>query len=315
MVGILSASSDTNVDYVIAWLQEYEYEYVRINADEVLDPGFYFDIIHDKLIINNEEVPVSNINVLWYRKFGGFSKTRYFKTVKDDIKHSDLQQLSSEYNSILVGIISLFKGKKWITSPWLAHLNKIDILRLAKNYGITVPQSWILSDKNNIPNISVITKSVFEPHFIEVEAGFYSMFTKVFEDSKDIPEQFFPSLLQERIIKDYEIRSFYFFGKFYSMAIFSQSNAESKEDFRKYDFTKPNKRIPYKLPVDLEKKLDKMLKSLALNCCSIDIIKSVNGEYIFLEINPTGEFGMTGMPCNYNLYQIIAEKLIELDHE
>jgi hypothetical protein len=34
------------------------------------------------------------------------------------------------------------------------------------------------------------------------------------------------------------------------------------------------------------------------------------GEYVFLEVNPIGQFGMVSAPCNYNLEKKIAQYLI-----
>ena len=47
---------------------------------------------------------------------------------------------------------------------------------------------------------------------------------------------------------------------------------------------------------------------------SIDLIKSVDGEYIFLEINPIGQFGMVSNPCNYPLERKVAEWLVKNDN-
>jgi len=52
---------------------------------------------------------------------------------------------------------------------------------------------------------------------------------------------------------------------------------------------------------------------VGLNCASIDLIKSTNGKYYFLEINPVGQFGMVDFPCNYGLHKIVAEELIFMD--
>ena len=58
------------------------------------------------------------------------------------------------------------------------------------------------------------------------------------------------------------------------------------------------------------------MKRLKLNCGSIDLIKAKDGNLVFLEVNPTGQFGMTSTPCNYNLHKKIANKLIDIDkHE
>ena len=57
------------------------------------------------------------------------------------------------------------------------------------------------------------------------------------------------------------------------------------------------------------------MQKLDLETGSIDLIKSTNGEYYFLEINPNGQFGMTSYPCNYNLEEKVALKLIQIDEK
>ena len=52
------------------------------------------------------------------------------------------------------------------------------------------------------------------------------------------------------------------------------------------------------------------MKHIGLNTGSIDMIKSVDGNYYFLEVNPSGQFGMTSFPCNYNLHEKVADYLI-----
>jgi len=46
-----------------------------------------------------------------------------------------------------------------------------------------------------------------------------------------------------------------------------------------------------------------------LNSGSIDILVTPNNEYVFLEVNPVGQFGMVSQPCNYYLEKRIAERL------
>jgi len=119
------------------------------------------------------------------------------------------------------------------------------------------------------------------------------------------------SYIQKEIIKEYEIRTFFIEKKYYSMAIFSQGNTNTNEDFRNYDKIKPNRMIPYILPKLIEDKLNLLMDKLKLNTGSVDIIKSIEGIYYFLEINPSGQFGMTSIPCNYNLHKLTAQHLNE----
>lgn len=44
---------------------------------------------------------------------------------------------------------------------------------------------------------------------------------------------------------------------------------------------------------------------------SIDLVVDKDDKYIFLEVNPVGQFGMVSYPCNYGLEKIIAKALCE----
>ncbi|MBU3050633.1 hypothetical protein KNV96_21075, partial [Chryseobacterium indologenes] len=117
------------------------------------------------------------------------------------------------------------------------------------------------------------------------------------------------------VIKEYELRVFHLKGKNYSMAIFSQNDPTTSVDFRNYNQEKPNRFIRYQIPKDLDRKVTKLMKALNLQTGSIDIIKGIDGEYYFLEVNPFGQFRMTSYRCNYNLHYEMALLLKKMDHE
>jgi glutathione synthase/RimK-type ligase-like ATP-grasp enzyme len=129
------------------------------------------------------------------------------------------------------------------------------------------------------------------------------------EDIKEMNEFFFPSLLQINIPKRYELRIFYLAGKFYSMAIFSQQDTQTQLDFRNYNREKPNRNVPYQLPKEIENKLDLFMKAMDLDTGSIDMIVTPELEYVFLEVNPVGQYDMVSVPCNYFLHEKIAKYL------
>ena len=62
MIAILSSSSDANIDFVLSWLREYNYEYIRINSDEIIESEFQFDLFNSKIM--NTRVIINLIFIL-----------------------------------------------------------------------------------------------------------------------------------------------------------------------------------------------------------------------------------------------------------
>jgi len=94
------------------------------------------------------------------------------------------------------------------------------------------------------------------------------------------------------------------------MAIFSQGDSQTELDFRRYNYDKPNRVTPFRLPVELELKLKKLADHFELKTGSFDLIRTQDNNYVFLEVNPGGQFGMVSYPCNYFLEKQIALDLI-----
>lgn len=93
------------------------------------------------------------------------------------------------------------------------------------------------------------------------------------------------------------------------MAIFSQENEKTRIDYRNYDREKPNRCVPYHLSDDIQSKLSAFMNLIDMNCGSIDMIYSPDGDYIFLEVNPVGQFHWLDKNCNYFLEREIAKCL------
>lgn len=208
-------------------------------------------------------------------------------------------------------IISQIKGKVELGSFKGVMVNKLEVLVLAKSVGLIIPETIIVSRKYVLEEFAsrfkngVISKSIYEPlHVIDDNSStIYTSYTVKLENSdiNRLPDTFSPSLVQENLDKDFEIRVFYLDKKFYPMAIFSQKNSKTAIDFRNYDYDNPNRNIPYCLPGIIKNQLQELMARLNLNSGSIDLVKTKTGEIFFLEVNPVGQYSMVGFPCNYNL--------------
>jgi ATP-GRASP peptide maturase of grasp-with-spasm system len=163
----------------------------------------------------------------------------------------------------------------------------------------------------------IITKNLAANLLVLEDNEAYMSYTSTIDGAEIelLNNDIYPSFFQKQIEKEYEVRSYYLDGEIYSMAIFSQNDSQTKVHFRQYNLQKPNRNIPYKLPNKVEEQIRNMMNSLKINSGSLDFIKEKDGELLFLEINPLGQFGMTSYPCNYYLEKKIAEYLIMKDNE
>lgn len=319
MILIFSIDGDYSTDVVIDWLKYYKYPYKRLNAENLYKEELFIDFDNkSSFSLGGKVYDVRAINVVWQRKFGFYQESEEFKSISRQMGIEVANQILRESASLTNAIFGLFEGKKWLSHYKHTVLNKLQVLSLAQSIGLTIPQTHIVSSKERLERLtekeSLITKSVFDLRFIEHENGMFSMYTSgVNSHIATMPNTYFPSLVQKEIRKDFEIRCFYLDGKFYSMALFSQSLSQTELDFRRYAWYKPNRYVPYKLPHDITKKLIILMRNLHLNCGSVDLIKGMDGNYYFLEINTHGQFGMIDFNCNYGLHQKIAELLIKWD--
>jgi len=317
MILILSTSTDLDTEKVIEWLKHYNKLFFRLN-DEDLMMGiteFYYNPNEaDKAYFKRDDkkLYIKDINKVWFRKFGFLaSYEKIFSRNNDFYKY-----LYSEFSATRELVFELLSEKKWLYKKGVLP-SKPMTLKRAKECGLKIPNSIITTNKSILysfhkSNTNLITKPIGEGKQVKLKEISYSFMTLGVSTIENIAEKFSPSYIQNKIEKDYEIRAFFIDDKIFSMAIFSQNDKKTELDFRVFDHNKPLRFVPYKLPISIEKKIIRLMNNLKLNTGSIDFIKSSEGEYIFLEVNPAGQFGMTAYPCNFPLHEQVALTLINL---
>lgn len=99
-----------------------------------------------------------------------------------------------------------------------------------------------------------------------------------------------PVTLQAFIPKAYEIRVTAIGNDLFSCAIdTSAATDEARVDWRHYDWANtPYRRI--ELPSEVADRLRLVLRDLGLQYGAFDLIVTPSGDYIFLEVNPSGQF-------------------------
>lgn len=330
MIAILSTEDDLSTEQVMDWLYYKQADFIRINDNHLVDNylSIKFEITNTQMKtilideLNNKKVDIDEVNVVWFRKFGFYQESDFYKNLLEIEEANVKSQIMGEYNITLKFFTNFLNDKKWLSHPKNVYVNKVDVIIKAKECKLDIPETFIVSRKSELKRFvnnkkKYITKPIHYGTSFKKNGKIYSIYTALLNEKslEGLPNMFFPSLIQEYIEKEFELRVFYFNKKCYSMAIFSQNDEQTKVDFRNYNDKNPNRTVPYNLSKSLTKKIENLMVMLGLNTGSLDIIKAKNGKFYFLEVNPVGQFGMVSKPCNYNLEEKIADYLIKNDYE
>lgn len=326
MVIISSQNSDISTGEVMDWLKSMGTTAYRING-EIFEAALgEFELTIDPesspsltLEVDGKKVGLDDITAFWFRR-SAIDLTAASRleshTASPDLKQEMLGHLSMESSVLQTAFFSWLSTKKVLGNHREKGMNKLVVLQMARAAGLEIPATLVTNAKEKLRVFArqypeMITKCLSEVRSFRIEGKMMGMYTSTIneEDVESLPDLFAPSLFQENIKKELELRVFYLAGEVFPMAIFSQLDPVTAVDFRQYNHEKNNRVVPYALPADITDKIRKLMSALSLNTGSVDIIKSTDRKYIFLEVNPVGQFGMVSKPCNYFLEKKIAQFL------
>lgn len=286
---------------------------VRIVRFNLMDETFTIKI-GNRLINSNE------IEGVYFRKNSLIiNEPREAYSESDSVNRVINRYLDLEYRTISEQLnFLLFKNYIHIGNPKTLYVNKLHQLQAAKDVGLQIPHSVIAASPFEVVDnrsAKFITKGIYDTFLFSSNglSGQASIAKLTVEDL--VENSFSASLIQEYVEKSFEVRSFFFKGEFFSMAIFSQNNEKTMVDFRNYDYSNFNRMVPFTLPIIIERKLNKMCSILNLDTGSFDLIYTKNKSWCFLEVNPVGQFSFVSGICNYNLESLISKYFIDSINE
>lgn len=330
MIVISSRLDDISTSNVIDWLNYQGKKYIRFNGDSLDTLFSYRDgALNIESPYYNNSICLENIESFWYRKCGLNLDSRttqiecnnFFLYKTDNIcryvsDHAS-QYCLSEFKAYRDFVFSYLENhsSKSLGCYKLRELNKVEILVLANEIGLFIPKTYILNNKGDLEKViaihkHVIVKPLYEGVYdIQDENAFVSYTSLIKEeDLTGIPVSFPPALFQEEIEKQFEIRVIYISGECFSVAMFTQEHESSQIDGRRCP-QEVLRMTPYTLPENIENLIKQLMMKIGLSYGALDIILSEKNEYIFLEINPVGQYSAYGTACNYYLDKIISEQL------
>jgi MvdC family ATP-grasp ribosomal peptide maturase len=210
------------------------------------------------------------------------------------------------------------------TARWIDDLqrinaaeNKLRQLRVACEVGLTIPQTLVTNNPEQVRAFfskvegKMVTK-LLTPLSYSMKGSSFFLYTSAVkeEDLADLETlRYCPMVFQEQIPKQHELRAIFVAGNIFVGALDASKYAASTVDWRRGT---PEACVwqTHKLPQPITQRLNAFMAKFGLVFSAFDLIQTPSGEYVFLEVNPTGEWGMLERDLELPISEAIADALL-----
>lgn len=315
MILCITHSQDTyTIDLVLQHLEQLGYPGFRFNSDEfgtryrlryrLNGGGPQYQLEHGNTLID-----ATDITGVWYRKLWELN-------VPPSLDPTYVPAFIKEYNTSLHIFLNA------LDVPWMNRIdidhavsnNKLLQLTAAQAAGLAVPQTLFSNHAEDAIRF-------YDDHNGDVVVKLHGALSKTMDGrgdffpttrlrKEDVPMleslSACPMILQEYIPKDRELRIVYVDGEFFTGSL----RAPDTTDWRTATTTIIQWE-PFVLPPAQEEKISRLMQLLGITFGAIDMIVRPDGQYVFLEVNPQGEWGMLQKYLGFPIAETIAEKLVQ----
>ncbi|WP_252246719.1 hypothetical protein [Clostridium sp. ZBS4] len=296
---IITSSIDYTVDYIIEKYSNYA-EIYRLNVD----------------MLNNYNINVGikpNISIIcdmWNLNYSDIDAIYYRKPMLPNLNDYCLeyrQMIGKDIIALINGIVDSFR-KRVLTKPYILRYseNKIFQLIKAQEIGFDIPKSLISNDLNMAQSFlhenkiikPLTTGKIMKDDMVEI---FQTNLIDYIEDDIGVT----PIYLQDYCKKLFEVRVTIVDKEVFSVKI----DAFDKIDWRKNQ--EKNKHSIITIPKEIEDKCFILMDELNIKFGAFDFIVDNNEKYIFLEVNPNGQWlwleEITGLKISNSIIKYLIE--------
>lgn len=291
MLLILTSDTDLSADFLIVELMRRSLPYFRLNCEELTTAGFRFSLTKEtarrEISVGPKTLDLSQVQAVWYRRA---------------IQPGSIAALTLGERSFVAGELR-HVTMGLVLNPCITWVNPIDKvavaehklyqLQIARELGFRVPRTVVSQDPVELRSFAAanergtICKPVFHGMFVD-ETGRYSVYTRrvtaeSFDDEDSV--KICPVLLQEEIPRSADVRVTFIGTKCFA--------ADIKGDPTLIDWRDPSVSVQYSighLSNEVQGRCRAMLEKLGLIYGAFDFVRTPEGDLIFLEVNPTGEW-------------------------
>jgi hypothetical protein len=289
---ILTRSFDKQSDEVGLKLAARGIPYIRFDADLLYESSSKVSVWEDEertgysCALGSHGQELNHPRVIWFRHFDPTA----IPTFSDD--PTARMFVRSEWEMGLRGLLSL-RGTRWINHPdSVSRLDRITQLRIARSVDLGTPKTLISNDHTQIRNFvgscsNKVVAKVLGSHFLEVDPGTaHGVFPRIVEQDDDELENaiFAPAIYQEFVPHETEIRATVVGREIIAVEVQQQGPGDVWENPEGVEVKE------HSLPDAIQSQLQAYMDFADLEYGAFDLLLTWDGRYVFLEVNPSGDW-------------------------
>ncbi|MGD1949190.1 MAG: MvdD family ATP-grasp ribosomal peptide maturase [Leptolyngbyaceae cyanobacterium] len=270
-----------------------------------------------RLIGAQGSLNLGDVTAVWYRRIriGQQIPT----TMEAQLRHASVQESRRTINGMLASLQAF-------------HLDRVENIRraehkslqlqIAREIGFDIPRTLTTNNPTAVREFAqtckqgIITK-MLTSFAIYDEGEEKVVYTNPVSEA-DLEHleglQLCPMTFQENIPKALELRITIVGKTVFAAAVDSQKLEKSHHDWRRQGLALLHDWQPYTLPADITLKLLTLMERLHLNYGAVDMILTPDKRYVFLEVNPCGEFFWLDLLPELEISEAIAQLLLSPAH-
>ncbi|WP_314958461.1 hypothetical protein [Bradyrhizobium cosmicum] len=203
----------------------------------------------------------------------------------------------------------------WINRPSAVLLaeNKLRQLALANAHGFRVPRTIVSNDAAAVRSFVAKQASIVKPvsggSFVE-SGRTYDIHTSpvTVADLTDGAAQSAPAIYQERIDRQFDLRVTVVGTRVFASRILLSKSDQARPDWRAADPADVTYE-QHRLPPSFEAACIAFVRASGLVFGALDFIVTPDGDHVFLEINPSGQWGWIEDATGARITEAIVDSL------
>lgn len=311
---VMGQNEDPHVKEVLSVVSRSHFSNIKVfDQWDLQRASIVIDGNNEKVILDNDTIKNDDDLLIWWRikPYMGNDAINFDDSIQ--ALYWDTQWRALQYS--IVKILHKAKTVNDVAAMQAANYKPFQLV-MAKKVGLKVPPSAISNDSRQITKLG---SKIFFKHLVNKktsEKG--STYTAIVSNqevkSNEVSIASCPSIYQSVLQKNYELRVCIFGKKIYTFKIDSQSKRGTQSDWRIGSLTSDMLSY-YNLPDEIVDKLLKFQYLMGLRYGIYDIVVDTDGNYIFLEVNPDGQWLWIQRLIGYDLSGAFAKMLESINYE